>query len=80
MLRLFGEVFLGSGEESVMGISVEDVFEVGNEIGLGLNQFGSSAFLFLALFPEFLGGLGDQEGGGKAGDGGGEYVIGFRRV
>lgn len=61
LLGLFGEVFLGSGEESVIEISVEDFFEVGNEIRLGLNRFGSRAFFFLAFFYEFFGGFGDEE-------------------
>lgn len=80
LLRLFGEVLFCSGEESVIGISVEDFFEVGNEIRLGLNRFGSRAFFFLALFSEFFGGFGYEEGGGEVGGGGGEYVVGFRRV
>lgn len=77
LLRLFGKVLFGFGEKSEMGISEEDAFEVRNEIGLSLNQFGSWAFFFLAFLLEFLGGFGDEEGGGEVG-GGGENVMEFR--
>lgn len=72
---LFGEKFFGLSEESEVRISEEDVFEVGNDAWLGLNECSSWAVLFLALFLEFLGSFGDEEGGGKAGDGG-ENVMG----
>lgn len=48
---------------------------MGNDVWLGLNEFGSWAFFLLALFLEFLGGLGYEEGGGEVGDGG-ENVMG----
>lgn len=40
-----------------MGIAVEDVFQVGDEVWLGLDKFGSWAFLFLAFLLEFFGGF-----------------------
>lgn len=79
LLALFGEEFLGFGEESEMSVAVEDVLQVADEIGLGLNRFGSRAFLLLALFSELFGGFGDEEGGGVEGGGEGENVLGFRR-
>lgn len=68
LLGLFGEVFFRFGEESVMGVSEEDGFQVGKEVWFGLDQFCSWAFLLLALLPEFLGGFGDEEGGGEVGE------------
>lgn len=78
LFGLFGEVLLGFGEEPEVGVSEEYVFKLADEIWLGLNRFGSRAFLFLAFFPEFFGGFGDEEGGGEGG-GGGENAGGFGR-
>lgn len=65
LMRLFGEVVFGFGEESKMVISKEDVFKVGNAVGLGLNMFGPRAFLLLPLLPEFLGDFSLEEGSGE---------------
>ncbi|CAI9763876.1 unnamed protein product [Fraxinus pennsylvanica] len=78
MLRLFREEFLSFGEESEVGISEKDVFEVGYKIWLGLDQVRARTILFLAFFLEFLGGFGDQKGCGEVGKGG--KNVGFARV
>lgn len=61
LLGLFGKIFFGFCQESEVGIAVEDVFEVGDEVWFGLNKFGSWAFLFLAFSLEFLGGFGYEK-------------------
>lgn len=57
LLTLFGKEFLGFCQESEVGIAVEDVFEVRNEVWLSLDKFCSWALFFLALFLEFFGGF-----------------------
>lgn len=62
---LLGEEVSGFCEEPEVGIALDDVLEVGDEVGLGLDELRSRAFVFLALFFEFFGGFGDEEGGGE---------------
>lgn len=78
LLRLFREEFLSSVEESEVGISEKDVFEVRYNIWLGLDQVRARTILFLAFFLEFLGGFGDQKGCGEVGEG--RKNVGFARV
>lgn len=61
LLGLLGEESFGLSDKSEVGITMKDVFELGNEIGLSLNEGGASAGLFLAFFPEFLGGFCDEK-------------------
>lgn len=41
MMGLFGQEFFGFSEESEMGIAYEDVFEVGDDVWLSLDQCGT---------------------------------------
>lgn len=78
MLRLFREELLSFGEESEVGISEKDVFEVAYKIWLGLDQVRARAILFLAFLLEFLRGFGNQKGCREVGGGG--KNVGFAGV
>lgn len=68
VFRLFGEELFGFGEKAKVVVAEEEVLEVAYEVGRGLNQLGSWALLLLLpFFAEFLGGFGDEEGGGEVG-------------
>ena len=67
VLRLGGEVLFGFGDEFEGGVAFDDSLEGRDEVGLGLDELGSGAGVFLALLSEALGGFGDEEGGGEWG-------------
>lgn len=69
---LLGEELLGAEEEAEGGVAVEDAFEGGDSVGLGLDKLGSGALLFLALLLQLFGGFGDEEGSGEMGS---EYGV-----
>lgn len=62
---LLGDVFFGFGEESEVGVASDDAFQVGDEVGLGLDELGARAVMVFAPLFEFFGGFGDEEGGGE---------------
>lgn len=72
MMGLFGEEFFRFSEKSKMGITKKNVFEIGIDVWLSLNQFGTWGFLFLSLLAEFLWDFRDEEGGGKLSEVGSE--------
>lgn len=48
-----------------MGVASDDAFQVGDEVGLGLDELGARAVMVFAPLFEFFGGFGDEEGGGE---------------
>lgn len=60
-MGLFSEVIFSFSEESEVGVSLKNVFEMRKDIRSGLNEFDSWALLLLALLLEFLGDFGYEE-------------------
>lgn len=63
VLRLFGEEVFSFGEESKMGIALNDSFEGWDANGLGFNKFGSRVLFFLSFFHKFLRVFSNEKGG-----------------
>lgn len=65
LFGLFGYEFFGFGEESVLGITGEEGFEMGDFVGVGCDGSGAGRIGFGALGFMFLGGFGYEKRGGE---------------